>query len=59
MVQIWRSIVSCGFEGAGFDPTGGITSVIPDDDDVVAEQERVLSGQANNDLIESSQINNQ
>jgi hypothetical protein len=59
MVQIWRSIVSCGCEGAGFDPTGGITSAIPDDDDVVAEQERVLSGQANNDLIESSQINNQ
>ncbi|KAL7567855.1 hypothetical protein ACA910_000596 [Epithemia clementina (nom. ined.)] len=33
-----------------------ITTALPDDDDVLAEQERVLSGQANNDLIVLSQL---
>ncbi len=43
MAEMWRSIVCCGCEGAGYDPSGGITTAIPDDDDVVAEQERVIS----------------
>jgi ATP-binding cassette, subfamily A (ABC1), member 3 len=33
-----------------------ITTAIPDDDDVLAEQDRVLSGGANNDLISISHL---
>ena len=33
-----------------------ITTALPDDDDVIAEQDRVLSGEANDDLIVLSQL---
>eukprot|EP00522_Entomoneis_paludosa_P003197 CAMPEP_0172465378 /NCGR_PEP_ID=MMETSP1065-20121228/53328_1 /TAXON_ID=265537 /ORGANISM="Amphiprora paludosa, Strain CCMP125" /LENGTH=1924 /DNA_ID=CAMNT_0013221897 /DNA_START=90 /DNA_END=5865 /DNA_ORIENTATION=+ len=33
-----------------------ITTALPDDDDVLAEQDRVLAGEANNDLIVLSQM---
>jgi ATP-binding cassette subfamily A (ABC1) protein 3 len=59
-VSIWRKFVrfitfQC-FCGPKSKDAMDITTAIPDDDDVLAEQERVLSGGANEDLIVISKL---
>merc|ERR1712176_938909 len=55
VMQLWRLVTFqwvCSSGGGGVD----ITSALPDDDDVLAEQERVLAGEANDDLIVVNQM---
>jgi ATP-binding cassette subfamily A (ABC1) protein 3 len=57
-VSYWRlflKIVTCGFCRGGGD-NNAITTALPEDDDVMAEQERVLAGDANDDLIVLSSL---
>ena len=57
----WKTFIRCltcrcfGQGSSGVD----ITTALPEDDDVMEEQERVLSGQANDDLIVLSQLTKQ
>lgn len=55
IVANWRKVISfltCQSCCGSGDGTGdNMTIALPDDDDVLAEQERVLNGEANNDLI--------
>lgn len=58
VMAVWQSIVDIitlrwlTGSGGGID----ITIALPDDDDVLAEQDRVLRGEANNDLIVVNQL---
>jgi len=55
VMQLWRLVTFqwvCSSGRGGVD----ITSALPDDDDVLAEQERVLAGEANDDLIVVNQM---
>merc|ERR1719446_104083 len=55
MMQLWRFVTFqwvCSSGGTGVD----ITTALPDDDDVLAEEERVLAGEANDDLIVVNQL---
>jgi ATP-binding cassette subfamily A (ABC1) protein 3 len=61
-MSVWQSFVKvitfswmCGTGGAGFE----ISVALPDDDDVITEQDRVLSGEANDDLIVMNQLTKQ
>jgi ATP-binding cassette subfamily A (ABC1) protein 3 len=58
-VSIWRgfvSVVTCQFLCNSSYGYGEGAEETPEDNDVIAEQERVLSGGANNDLIVLSQL---
>lgn len=57
-VAFWQSFVSLITFQSLFKKKDelDITTALPDDDDVLAEQTRVLNGEANNDLIVLSQI---
>jgi hypothetical protein len=57
-VNIWRKFVrfiTCGCCG-GATRGGPVEAPFFDDEDVIAEQDRVLTGQANNDLIVMNQL---
>jgi len=57
MVSIWRKIkgiARCKFSQSG--PSESMTIAPTDDDDVLQEQDRVLRGAANNDLIVMSEL---
>jgi hypothetical protein len=57
-VNIWRKFVrfiTCGCCG-GATSGGPVEAPFFDDEDVIAEQDRVLTGQANNDLIVMNQL---
>ena len=58
-VSLWQKfvrIVTLQFLCSSSKNVVEVTAITPDDDDVLAEQERVLSGRANNDLIVVSQL---
>jgi ATP-binding cassette subfamily A (ABC1) protein 3 len=60
-LSIWHrfvSIVTCGCfcPAASSSEDGNITAARPDDDDVIAEEQRVLNGEANGDVIVLSQL---
>ena len=55
-VSMWRRM-TCRCSGKK--SVGDMSMAIPDDDDVVAEQERVINGGANDDLIVLSQLTKQ
>jgi hypothetical protein len=57
-VNIWRKCVhfiTCGCCGSAT-PGGAVEAPFFDDEDIIAEQDRVLTGQANNDLIVMNQL---
>jgi ATP-binding cassette subfamily A (ABC1) protein 3 len=60
MVSYWRKftgLFTCRcFFGSGNNNDSAETAALLDDDDVLAEQERVLQGKANSDLIAVSQL---
>lgn len=60
IVNMWRMLlktVTCRCCCPNTIPSGSdITTALPDDDDVIAEQDRVLGGEANSDLIVLSQL---
>ena len=60
LVSIWRKlirIITCRCCCADHNESGGdITTALPDDDDVVNEQDRVLEGRANSDLVVMSDL---
>jgi ABC-type multidrug transport system fused ATPase/permease subunit len=62
-VSIWRKTTGCFrcrcLFGKGTSAPNKATLALPDDDDVLREQDRVLSGGANNDLIVLSQLTKQ
>ena len=58
-VSIWQGflrVVSCSWAFKKQKEEVDITTALPDDSDVIAEQDRVLAGEANNDLIVISQL---
>ena len=60
ILSYWRMFISfftCRCFHGSTDKSGlDITTALPEDDDVLAEQDRVLKGEANNDLIVLSQL---
>jgi ATP-binding cassette subfamily A (ABC1) protein 1 len=59
MVAMWRQfvdIVTFQWLCSSYSSGGAAMIAIPDDDDVIAEQQRVLSGNANSDVIVLSQL---
>lgn len=61
-ISTWRSLIkvlsfgSCYSRGSSSDAGGDITLALPEDDDVLAEEQRVLNGEANSNLIVISEL---
>jgi ATP-binding cassette, subfamily A (ABC1), member 3 len=64
-VNIWRMVVRvvtcqcCCGGGSGYSGEAPPQDAIPDDEDVIAEQDRVLAGDANSDLMVLNQLTKQ
>ena len=54
-MSVWKKVIgfiTCRWMVSSRDNGGpDITIALPEDDDVLAEQDRVLNGEANNDLV--------